>query len=152
MTSPAKLTLYCEHGAFSPILGKYKKAGLVELFHFPRDPNSQSKRRFKMGTPSHLPWADMTLPWTEYIHSWDNYRGSEHYDSILSIVGRQSKCDAFHVDSAYKTGCAALITRDCRDIVANRVALERLLGIRIFHPDRDKTELERFIVERTASR
>ena len=144
----AKLKLYCEHGAITPKLRKYRDAGLVELLHFPYDPDSLTKRLFGMARRS-MPWREMTLPWSEYRDPWADYCVSEHYESIVSIVGLQNGRDALHLDSAYRSQCVALITRDCRDIVKNRVALERLLGLRIFHPDRDAAQLDSFILQAT---
>lgn len=40
--------------------------------------------------------------------------------------------DAKHLDSAYKTGCSLFLTGDKGDIVAKKLALKDLLGIRVF--------------------
>jgi hypothetical protein len=59
------------------------------------------------------------------------------YRSILEIVGGRNRRDALHTDSAYKSSCRAFFSRDRKDIISNRQALESLLGIRFFHPDDD---------------
>ncbi len=50
-----------------------------------------------------------------------------------------------HVDSAYKSGCKCFVTRDKDDILSKRESLEKLLGIRFFHPEDDREELAKFI-------
>lgn len=62
----------------------------------------------------------------------------------MSIVGHQNRRDALHLDSAYKSKCVALITRD-RDILDKRAGVQQLLGFRIFNPDSDAAELARLI-------
>jgi hypothetical protein len=49
-----------------------------------------------------------------------------------------------HVDSAFKQGCLAFVTPDQGDILKHKTELERLLGIRLFHPD-EWSDLEQFL-------
>jgi hypothetical protein len=65
-----------------------------------------------------------------------DYRGSVHLSTICSILGAQHRRDALHVDSAFKSSCAAFVTRDS-DILKHRPRLENLLGIKFFHPSED---------------
>lgn len=60
--------------------------------------------------------------------------GSQHYETILNIVGRDNRRDALHVDSAYKTECDCMVTVDS-DILGKREALIKLIGLPIFSPD-----------------
>ena len=72
------------------------------------------------------------LPWRI-----GDFSPSKFYGQILRIVRQQNRRDALHIDSAYKSGCKAFLSRDKRDILSNRIELEALLGIRFFHPDDD---------------
>jgi hypothetical protein len=62
--------------------------------------------------------------------------GSEEYEVILEIVGRQNRRDALHVDSAFKTGALCLVSED-KDILGVRDRLFDLLGLRMFSPSED---------------
>jgi hypothetical protein len=64
----------------------------------------------------------------------------------MKIIGPENRRDALHIDSAYKTGCAAIVTND-GDIRDHKNELEALLGLLIFHPEMDREELHRFVVQ-----
>lgn len=138
--------LYCEHSALTKEVREYGRRKHIQLIHFSYDPNSKSKYLLRTATPSKARWCDMTMPWSEYADPWSAYSGSKHFESVLSIIGHQNRRDALHLDSAYKSQCAGLITRDS-DILNHREPLQKLLGLRIFHPDHNAIELHRFIDE-----
>jgi hypothetical protein len=75
------------------------------------------------------------------VFSTHNYKGSEHFEKILAILGREHRRDALHVDSAFMSRCAAFITRDS-DILKHKVELLDLLGISFFDPDVELRDLE----------
>ncbi len=138
------LKAYCEHGALTADLRAMQREGLVELVRFPYDPNAPSRRIKNSAVPSEAQWRDLNLTWAEDKYTWGDHRGSQHLPAIRQILGGGKRRDALHVDSAFKSGCRAFITRD-HDILAHRQSLESLLGIRFFHPDKDREELRKLI-------
>ena len=142
------MKVYCEHGALTPTLKALQRARRIELIHFPYDAGATTRHISPTAAVSNAQWRDLNVKnWDGLAHvsSWDDFEGSEHFLRIQSIVGASNRRDALHVDSAYKSGCAAFITRDKDDILSRRDQLEALLPIRFFHPDDDAAALRRFI-------
>src|SRR6266508_3761650 len=99
------MKVYCEHGAITAHLRALKRAGTVELVHFPFDPDSRSRHLAASAIPSEAQWRDMNSRWDEASSTWDGISGSEHLEAIRQIVGMQNRRDVLHVDSAFKSGC-----------------------------------------------
>ena len=74
--------------------------------------------------------------------TWADFKGSEHFSEIRRIIGSANRRDALHVDSAYKTGCVAMVTVD-GDILDHKTEIEKLLPLIIFHPVNDDRRLMR---------
>ena len=140
------MKIYCEHSALTADLRALQREERIELVHFPYDPGSRTRHIAPSAVASGAQWRDLNTTWDELTGTWDDFKGSEHLSEIMRIIGPGNRRDALHVDSAYKTGCAALVTVDT-DILDHRSKLEALLRFRIFHPENDKEELRRFIVE-----
>jgi predicted nucleic acid-binding protein len=138
------MKIYCEPGALSKELRALQREGCIELVHFPYDPDSRSRAIAPSAVLSDAQWRDLNTTWEELGGTWEDLKGSKHLKEILRIVRPENRRDALHLDSAYKTGCAAFVTVD-RDILDHKEDLEKLLSIRIFHPEREKDELGRFI-------
>lgn len=138
------MKIYCEHGALTPELCAFQRDGRISLVHFLYDPGSRARHISPSATPSDAQWRDLNTTWSELTRPWDDFKGSEHYQEIIGIVGSANRRDALHVDSAYKSGCAAFVTADT-DILAHKAKLETLLGLRVFHPVIDGDKLRRFI-------
>jgi len=138
------MKIYCEPGALSKELRALQREGRIELVHFPYDPDSRSRAIAPSAVLSDAQWRDLNTTWDELGGTWEDLKGSEHLNEILRIVRPENLRDALHLDSAHKTGCAAFVTVD-RDILDHKEDLEKLLSIRIFHPVRDKAELDRLI-------
>ncbi|SRR5216683_3986936 len=136
--------IYCEPGALSPELRALQRAGAIELVHFPYDPDLRTKDIAPSATPSEAQWRDLNTTWDELGGSWDDFEGSEHHAAITKIIGAEHRRDILHMDSAYKSECAALITADS-DILDHTEELEALLGIRIFNGRKDVAAAEQFI-------
>jgi hypothetical protein len=92
---------------------------------------------------------DLNLPIKDLPGSFSDYKGSKHLDEILAILGREHRRDALHVDSAFKSGCAAFVTTDS-DILNHKVKLSSLLGIRFFDPRVELRDLELLITNDSA--
>lgn len=142
------MKIYCEHGALTADLRAFQPEGRVELVHFPYDPDSRGRHIAPSAVPSKAQWKDLNVPWDKLSETWEDYVGSEHLSEIMRIIGHGNRRDALHLDSAYKSGCAAIVTAD-NDILDHKSDLEGLLGLRIFHPQHDNDVLHRFIVERS---
>lgn len=138
------MKIYCEHGALTAELRAAQRDGRIELVHFPYDPESRPRHIAPSATPSRAQWCDLNIAWNESSAGWDDFKGSEHLPEIIRIVGAANRRDALHIDSAYKTGCAAMVTAD-RDILGHKAELEALLNVRIFHPVSDSEVLRRSI-------
>jgi len=136
----AMVKVYCEHGALIPDLVALQRQGVVELLHFPYDPDSRSRHLRTLAVPSEAQWSDLNISWSEDVYAWNDHRGSQHLGDIRRILGPENRRDALHIDSAHKSGCRAFVTRDT-DILDHRRRLEGLLAIRFFHPDEDKEAL-----------
>lgn len=70
---------------------------------------------------------------------------SDLYKRILTLIGAGNLVDAMHIDSAYKSGCNALITSDMDDIASKRESIERLTGLKVFHTHRHWEEFLKYI-------
>lgn len=141
------MKVYCEHGALSADLRALQRDKPFELVHFPYDPESHPKRIASLATPSKAQVRDLNLTWDKLTWTWGEFDGSAHLPEIIRIIGSANRRDALHIDSAYKTGCAAFVTKD-RDILDHKLELEAFLKIRFFDPDKDIEDLRRFISDR----
>jgi len=127
------LKIYCEHNAYTEKIRALKRAGKIEILHFPYDPNSKSRRVSRAATPSGALIKDVGCTFEEAGDAcFKDFVGSQYLEAILEIIGPSNRRDALHVDSAYKSGCACIVTRDS-DISSKVERLESLLGLRIFH-------------------
>lgn len=138
------MKIYCEHGALTSGLRKFQRDGRIALVHFPYDPVSRTRHISPSATPSDAQWRDLNTTWSELTRPWTDFKGSEYHREIIRIVGSANRRDALHVDSAYKSGCSAIVTVD-NDILAHKAEIETLLGLRVFHPIIDGEELHCFI-------
>ena len=105
--------------------------------HYPVDPNSRNRHIKKLAMPSEVNWEEANVRWENSDFTWESTKGSAHWREILKIVGSQNRRDALHVDSAYKTGCFCLVTRDS-DILKVRKQLHTLLNLNIFSPEENE--------------
>jgi len=135
------MKVYCEHGALTFAIKKLARSRHIELVHFPYDPDSHTRRISRIAEPSTAQIRDLNLPIRILPGAIGNYKGSEHSEEILSILGRENRRDALHVDSAFKSGCVVFITQDS-DILKHKAQLQDLLGIRFFHPYVDLRDIE----------
>ena len=144
--SQAPLRVYCEHGALTPEIKAWARSGLIELVHFPYDPGSHTRLIPGIAEPSVAPIKDLNVPVMDLPGAIADYEASEHFEKILSIIGReqQYRRDALHVDSAFKSRCSVFITGDS-DILEHKAQLLDLLGIRFFDPDDELPDLTQLI-------
>lgn len=147
--SQTPLRVYCEHGALTPEIRACAQSGLIELVHFPFDPDSHTRKIPGIAEPSNAQIRDLNLPIKDLPGSFSDYKGSEHFEEILAILGREHRRHALHVDSAFKSRCSAFITRDS-DILKHKAQLLDLLGIRFFDPDVELRDLELLITRHSA--
>ena len=128
--------VYCEHNSITKRLRELQRNGQIELVHYPVDPNSRTKHIKKLAKPSEVRWKDANVLWEKSDSTSESIKGSEHWNEILRLIGIENRRDALHVDSAYKTGCICLITKD-GDILKVRHELTALLKLNIFSPVED---------------
>lgn len=140
--SQAPLRIYCEHGALTPEIRAWAQSELIELVHFPYDPDSHTRKIPGIAVPSNAQIRDLNLPIKDLPGSFSEYKGSKHFEEILAILGCEHRRDALHIDSAFKSRCSAFITRDS-DILKHEARLLDLLGIRFFDPNVELRDLER---------
>lgn len=139
------MKVYWEHNsALSREIRRMQNRGCVELVHFPYDPESRSRHIRRIATPSGAQIRDLNLTIEDLPGTLADYSGSGHLEAIRSVLGREHRRDALHVDSAFKSGCAAFVTRDS-DILDHKAYLERLLGMKFFHPEEDRDALRLFV-------
>lgn len=137
------MRIYCEHGALIPEIKAWARDRRIELIHFPYDPDSHTPHS-QIAEPSNAQIRDLNLPIKNLPGPIGGYKGSEHFEKILRILGREHRRDALHVDSAFKSRCAIFITRDS-DILKHKAELLDLLGIRFLDPDVELSDLELLI-------
>ena len=128
--------VYCEHNSITKRLRELQRNGQIELVHYPVDPDSRNRHIKKLAEPSEVQWDDANVLWGKADSTWDSAKGSKHWNEILSLVGTENRRDALHVDSAYKTGCICIVTKD-GDILKVRDELTALLKLNIFSPEDD---------------
>lgn len=133
--------VYCENGALSARLKALKRQGKIRLQNFPAD-EEPSKKISPVAAPPAAYWEDMGVNWEQIPVGFEKIAASEKFDEILKIIGRQNRRDALHVDSAYKTGAACIVSND-RHILDVGTKLRDLLGLQVFSPT-DET-LYRFL-------
>jgi len=125
--------VYCEHNAFREELWQLQKEGIIEIINFPYEQKINKKHH--RARPSKALWKDLNVPWNEMNWLWKEMDGSEKLEMIRKILGPRTRRDTLHIDSAYKEGCIAFLSRDRQHIISKAQELENLLGIRFFHPD-----------------
>lgn len=145
MPSPGVKKIYCEPGALTREIRNLGKLENVVFVHFPYDPDSHT-RLTRSATPSSARICDLNLRIRDLPGTIEEYSGSTHLAEILTILGRQNRRDVLHVDSAFTEGCFAFVTPDRGHILRHKTALERLLGIRFFHPS-EYGVLEKIILD-----
>lgn len=139
--------IYCEHSALTSKLRALQREGRISLVYFPYDPNARTPHISPTALPSAAQYRDLNLTYDELSCRYDDFHGSELFQQILEIIGPQNRRDVLHVDSAYKSKCKALITRDT-DILKHRTKLREFLGILIINPDTDHETLLAFLEAR----
>jgi hypothetical protein len=138
------MKVYAEHGAFRDELWRLQRQGLIELVTFPYE--SKNRKVRTQAVPSEARFSDLGhITIGEMNFPIGDMSGSTAYPQILEIVGSRNRRDALHIDSAYKSGCKAFLSRDTRHIIANGQRLAALLGIRFFHPDSDWSQFLTFV-------
>lgn len=91
-----------------------------------------------MGMPSETTWNDLrNVAWMNAPGRWSDYTGSNKYQEIQRVIGKQHEQDVKHLDAAYKSKCQCFLTRDKDDIYSKKAELEKLLGMKIYHTDDD---------------
>jgi len=136
--------VYCDSGGFRSDLKQLELGGVITLYTFPYE--NENKKIAGMGLPSEMTWSDMKFPWSYYTASWSDYKGSDQYQLILDIVGKENRKDAMQLDTAYKSRCHYFFTSDKSDICSKREKLEELLGFKIYHPIEDWAEFMKALV------
>jgi hypothetical protein len=138
------MKVYCEHAALTPEIKAWARDGRIELVHFPYDPDSHTRRIPRVAEPSDAQIRDLNLPIKDLPGTIADYKGSEHLERVLSILGREHRRDALHADSAFKSGCAVFVTGDS-DILGHKQQLLDLLGITFLDPEAFRRKLEPLI-------
>lgn len=136
------MKVYCEHHAVRQWLRDLQQKGRVTLFLFPYD--QRNRRIKKMANPSEATWEELNITWNEADFSWDEFSPSPYYIDICNIIGEENIRDVKHVDSAFKSGCQCMFTCD-KDILSHSDDLEKLLGIKFFHPDKDREKFMAYL-------
>jgi len=140
--TPPPVKIYCEHGAWTNKIKELRRSGRVAVLHFAYDSSSRAYKA-KVAAASQARICDLNLRINELPCCIDDYTESSRFWEILSTVGEANRRDALQVDSAFKAGCVAFVTPDSH-ILDRKTELERLLGVRFFHPSEDRN-LELFI-------
>jgi hypothetical protein len=136
------IKIYCDTSGFREELYQLQRRGLVDLVTFPYD--NKIIKQHVLAPPSAAIWKDCNLRWSEMNFRWKDARMSDKYENIRRILGRPRR-DALHIDSAFKAGCHAFLTRDKKDILSKARELEELLGMRFFHPDEQWADFLMFL-------
>src|SRR5207244_9639830 len=136
--------VYCEDGASRKELQNLQLNGMIRLVTFPYECKSSRNHPSLWASEARVHDLDR-VKIKDLTYIVDGFSGSEHFSSILTIVGKQSYKDALHIDSAYKSGCRCFLSRDKSDIISKRTELECLLGFPFFNPNIDWAEFLDFV-------
>ncbi len=139
--------IYSEPGALSKHLRELQHLGTVTLVHFSFDPGSHTGKILHEASPSGAQWRDVGYTWDQLGQlgiTWDDLKARGRIAEIQAIIGPENRRDVLHVNSAYLSGCIAMVTRD-QDILDHRPALESLLGLRFFDPDSDEDLIDALV-------
>lgn len=131
------IRIYCDTCGYQPWLKTIEFKDQIKLMGFPYE--NRNKRIEILQTPTNPTWNQMNVKWDEMKSIWNN-PPSEKFDAIAKILnntGQNTDTDAKHLDSAYKGKCEIFLTNDINDIINNKIALEKLLGIKIFHAEKE---------------
>lgn len=123
-------------------LRELQQTGAITLVSFPYE--NRNRRIGQRAVPSKLT-ADSTFITADDTTILISDCESEMFPRIRRIVGGQNEFDVRHIDSAYKTGCRFVFTRDKTDILRKRGELCSLLGITFLHPTEDWSEFLRLL-------
>jgi len=149
--------VYVERNAMRDWLRTLSREGKVVLMLFPYDGHNPSGvRRATAGLITcDSTWLDcsMDIPIGEGDPSekFEEIRrvvrrdNEKRVEAPTGLIGLRTEGDARHLDSAYKSGCRAFLTTDKGDILNHAPELERLLGLRLFHPDQDRDKFIAFV-------
>jgi len=138
------IKVYSEHGALRDELWPLQRQGVIELVTFPYE--SKNRKIWCQAVPSAAQIGDLGFVTIGELRcTIGDFSPSDFYSEILRIVSDQNRRDALHIDSAYKSGCKAFLSRDKKDILSKGIELEALLGIRFFHPDDDWNQFLTFL-------
>ena len=145
------ITVYCERSAMRTWIAALEREGKIACVLFPYD-DAKHPRGVQLATPSVVTCDSTSVTFDMSIRISDT-GPSEKLEQIRAIIrranekrimapaglmGEKTEGDARHLDSAYKSGCRAFLTTDKQDILTHAAELERLLSLRLFHPDDDE--------------
>lgn len=134
------LRVYCDTGAYLPAVGKLEREGKISVHQFKYE--NRNRKITKGALPSDLRYEDLAnysyddLGSTEILKdlSYDQLGGvNSRFSEIEKVLGRGNRRDIQHVDSAWMTKCAVLLTSDKGDIWSKRNEIRALLDIVVFH-------------------
>ncbi|MFA6519642.1 MAG: hypothetical protein WCT41_02355 [Candidatus Paceibacterota bacterium] len=135
--------IYCDNNVLPTWLRLLEKSDSIKIIQFPYE--NVNKKIKNKGVPTDATWNQMKLTWNQANFIWNDQEPSDKYNSIISILQQSSqntKVDAQHLDSAYKSNCSVFITNDKTDILSRRLELKNLLGIDVCAPDEARTVVE----------
>lgn len=118
-----------------------KKDPSIELISFPFE--NINKRTTDSIKPSELTMDSTFVTMDSDIRISDTV-GSEIFDDLKNIIGKENFNDIRHVDTAYKEKCQLFISPDKKDIVNKDVELFALTGMQFFYCE-DISEIKKYI-------
>lgn len=128
-----KIKIYCEAGAMTTEVKKLKTLENVELIGFPFE--SKNRKVFTASKPSELTCDNNFITADNSNIKVSDTERSEKFKEIAKIIGENHYNDVRHIDTAYKENCKIFISPDKGDIIDKAVELEKLTGIKFFHPN-----------------
>jgi len=89
------------YGAVTTVIKAWARIGdATSWSSAPYDPESHTRKIPGIVEPSNAQIRDLNLPTKDLPGAIGDYKGSEHFQKILAILGREHRRDALHVDSA----------------------------------------------------
>lgn len=126
-----KIKIYCENGALSKEIKALKNLDDIELLYFPFENFTRKAKR--SNKPSELTCDNSFYTADDNKIRISDTVGSNIYDLIVRIIGKNNIHDIKHVDTAYKENCQIFISPDKGDIINKAIDLEKLTGIKFFY-------------------
>lgn len=129
----AAKTLTCDKSCNFKEMRKLELEGLVQIFAVAIEGNESNRKATNQVLPTAVIGSKFAL-----IGDTDNprsviARNDSLYEKILSVLGKENRADALHLEAHVRDGRDAFVTEDRDDILSKREVLQDQFGVTVLH-------------------